>query len=826
MDELRPEAPSERRDRVPGYFPEPPEPRRLITTFYSFKGGVGRSMAMQGAAMALAARRQRVLMVDADMEAPGLTLVHVEPGREQCQGFADIAATVAQRVIHALETGDEVNPDAFDDLPAQVTRALKPLTAPAAEDQALVDRVTTAAALAGVDVPPPGVVALLPVGRVFEDYAAALADLGLDRLFGPDSPDAPPSLLCAAGLPIGGDPPPKVGDVFAQVLRGALLRATHPDDGRPFDHVFVDSRTGLADIAGLCVRWLADRLVVLLGLNEQNIRGTRRILEKAALGADGPRGVARVTVVVSPVPGSELRMLAERLADVKGRLELETDPLLLHYEPWVALSDRPLTEEWHQHTRLRGDHLRLSRRIEEAANLEPELWLPRMLWLLARDEPHFAEAATRLAHYVLAEPARAPTVAAYALSAITGRPLAAEAVPLLRIAAAAVPRYLPARGMFADARSQEASRLYRAGDQVGGRRASDEAEKEYAAAIDIDPRSDAPWNNWGNALDDWAQALAPTDLPAALPLWEGAETKYARAVEMKPDEHEAWYNWGNALGCRGRALAPTDLPAALRLWEGARTKYARAVEIKPDLHEAWSNWGSALNASAQALAPTDLPEALRLWEEAGTKYARAVETKPDLHEAWNNWGAALHAWARALAPTDLPEAVRLWEEAGTKYARAVEIKPDLHEAWGNWGSALDDWATALAPTDLPAALRLWEEAGTKCARAVDIKPDKHAAWYNWGGALLSRWHYQRDPALLEEAHDKLLRAEQAKPGSATYNLACWAALSGKADEAFEGLATALENAEVKWDHITGDRDWDELRDDPRYKRLEAAHSSG
>ena len=42
------------------------------TTFYSFKGGVGRSMALVNSAVELATTGRRVLMVDFDLEAPGL----------------------------------------------------------------------------------------------------------------------------------------------------------------------------------------------------------------------------------------------------------------------------------------------------------------------------------------------------------------------------------------------------------------------------------------------------------------------------------------------------------------------------------------------------------------------------------------------------------------------------------------------------------------------------------------------------------------------------------------------------------------------------------
>lgn len=43
-----------------------------VTTFYSFKGGVGRTMAPVNSAVALAAGGRKVLVVDFDIEAQGL----------------------------------------------------------------------------------------------------------------------------------------------------------------------------------------------------------------------------------------------------------------------------------------------------------------------------------------------------------------------------------------------------------------------------------------------------------------------------------------------------------------------------------------------------------------------------------------------------------------------------------------------------------------------------------------------------------------------------------------------------------------------------------
>ena len=49
----------------------PKDPGRIIT-FYSYKGGTGRSMALANVAWILASNGYRVLVVDWDLEAPGL----------------------------------------------------------------------------------------------------------------------------------------------------------------------------------------------------------------------------------------------------------------------------------------------------------------------------------------------------------------------------------------------------------------------------------------------------------------------------------------------------------------------------------------------------------------------------------------------------------------------------------------------------------------------------------------------------------------------------------------------------------------------------------
>ena len=60
-----------------------------VATFYSFKGGVGRSMALVNVAAELTTRGKRVMLVDFDLEAPGLDTFDITRSEECRKGLLD-----------------------------------------------------------------------------------------------------------------------------------------------------------------------------------------------------------------------------------------------------------------------------------------------------------------------------------------------------------------------------------------------------------------------------------------------------------------------------------------------------------------------------------------------------------------------------------------------------------------------------------------------------------------------------------------------------------------------------------------------------------------
>src|SRR6266571_1349917 len=85
-----------------------------VVSFYSFKGGVGRSMALVNIGAELARSGRRVLLVDFDLEAPGLDTFGLIP--ENKQGVVDYvtnylalneAPDLAKYVSEASVIGDK-----------------------------------------------------------------------------------------------------------------------------------------------------------------------------------------------------------------------------------------------------------------------------------------------------------------------------------------------------------------------------------------------------------------------------------------------------------------------------------------------------------------------------------------------------------------------------------------------------------------------------------------------------------------------------------------------------------------------------------------------
>ncbi len=236
----------------------------MFVTFYSFKGGVGRSMALANIARWYQLCGLNVTVVDWDLEAPGLESFFFDQGtladstREQL-GLIDLLSLYRQ--IHpnlgftaptpagAAGTGGAATPEA--DL-ARLRERLPTMQHTLIDIAAPAD--PPAAGAGPASRCEPGTLRLLGAGwrggDRFTTYANTVQSFDWNDFYASYH-----------------------GHAYFEWLRECLCG---PDAA---DIVLIDSRTGVTEMGGVCTRQMADVVVVLAAPNQQNIDGSRRMAE-------------------------------------------------------------------------------------------------------------------------------------------------------------------------------------------------------------------------------------------------------------------------------------------------------------------------------------------------------------------------------------------------------------------------------------------------------------------------------------------------------------------------------------------------------------------
>lgn len=263
-------------------------------TFYSYKGGVGRTLAVANFAHALARVGLRVLAVDFDLEAPGLHHKLRPRDGELSRGVVDL--------IHSFLSG-EPPPSSLKDHVCRVSTA----TEGNAE------------------------IWMMPAGRLpASTYWQHLARINWHDLFFSEDP-------------------PGLG-LFLE-LKERLLREFEPD------FLLIDARTGVTELGGVATSVLADDLVCLTALNRESLEGCRTVLRSvAAAERPSPGPPVRLLPVVVRIPpdldpAEERAKVEEARAffnepadDLAGTLSLER-LYVLHSEPKLQLVESLMVDE-------------------------------------------------------------------------------------------------------------------------------------------------------------------------------------------------------------------------------------------------------------------------------------------------------------------------------------------------------------------------------------------------------------------------------------------------------------------------------------------------
>ena len=207
--------------------PEGSERGGKIVTFYSYKGGTGRSMALANVAWVLASSGKRVLAIDWDLEAPGLHRFFepflADKSLELSTGIIDFVRDFATASVAPESTKDSKS------------------TADPGWYKEYADILAHAISIEW-DFPAGGILHLVPAGRQDPVYAVRVNSFDWDA--------------------------------FYERLGGGILLERVKENLRGiYDFILIDSRTGVSDTSGICTLKMPDELVVCFTLNRQSIYG-------------------------------------------------------------------------------------------------------------------------------------------------------------------------------------------------------------------------------------------------------------------------------------------------------------------------------------------------------------------------------------------------------------------------------------------------------------------------------------------------------------------------------------------------------------------------
>lgn len=249
-----------------------------VITFYSFKGGVGRTMGLANLAALYAQQSRRVLALDFDFEAPGLHRYFLNPRDEgqplrhsplePRQGILNYWRFVFDELERLYPEGEGFDTDEVQkQLPAQLGKWLD-----AGEyiyEIEIFDPNTKALA--------PEKVRFIPAARFDDTYPELVRSFDWQRLY----------------------------DLYAEVFPAFAKELS-----RRYDMVLIDSRTGVTDIGSICTMLMPHKLVLAFTPNEQSLVG---VLDAGLQAIRGRQAMGRPTLHVYP--------LLSRLEDSEEKLK-------------------------------------------------------------------------------------------------------------------------------------------------------------------------------------------------------------------------------------------------------------------------------------------------------------------------------------------------------------------------------------------------------------------------------------------------------------------------------------------------------------------------
>ena len=759
-----------------------------VIAFYSFKGGVGRTMSLLATAYTLAQRGRKVVVADWDLHAPGLSLM-------ECMQPADDGPP-QRGVLEYLLSWQ----------PKAENRGQTPLSDSVVRPRLIED---AKARHADTEFAMKGDLQFIPAGNLsggidsFLETVNKLQHLRISEFL----------------LDVDEDP-----RLLFKVFR---IRVEQTDfewrgegqDGAP-DYLLLDCRTGITEISDLLLGEATDFNVIVYGQDEQNLKGLSIVLNAS------PRRpgdlIANTMLIWSGAVTGQEEMKAEQRKRKRRIIEevCKPDSLGLR-EPWpkefenpfnpdLVLSDLPLVhrvpDSW-----LGGQFREITDFLEE-----------RCLWRDTIVEAHLTtpgdtpeQKAMKLAKASEYDRTQAVWSASTSLKLTTGLEQILFNPPPFNFAAVDMSGCcaIPSEPDVADARQRlvrllpysisltavEKLRILQ-GDKLSefqiselARIITDERNKWFAvspvhfwAVLRLSVSSGLEWlaalrgiansedaksqglpDRAGNVLHECISALLhgepveslpESSLPNFLVLQAEALKDFHKTVpqaltEYFPEGKLSVFDTQIGLFRRFLETGGTSDPdvecfvtAALAVtldergrvstedeksswFDRAIAAYEKSLQLRPDHAATLYNLGNSLDNRGRASAEE---EKSSWFDRAIAAYEKSLELRPDHAATLTNLGISLANRGRASAQD---EKSSWFDRAIAACEKSLELRPDHADTLTNLGNSLDNRGRASAEDEKSS---WFDRAIAAYEKSLQLRPDHAATLYNLGISLANR----------------------------------------------------------------------------------------
>ena len=768
-------------------------------SFFSFKGGVGRTNLLLNVAYGLAQRGDFVVIADWDLHAPGFSLnpLFFRPDLE-VQDEIDVRKGVLDFLDSALDPADQTQVEDPKHL-AQPTRLGK-------EDRASGKFIDP------LDRDRNGDLWMIPAGRFdpredihgYHDQlrrvqSRNLADwiLRFNKAREKDAAEAKQDV---------GDPGQLLG-----FFRERVEAIEHPETGRKPDWLLIDARTGLTEIADLLLNTaFVDRMVLVSGFNDQNLAGiesTIRAVQKDARPYASLR--SQLTLVFGPSPNGEEKLKQQRLKRIRDLIQDlarerdgESEPMpkifTIPYHPRIALHedlmlrsfpDSDLTPAFTQVIKeLRGKaNVRetLSRQEQalqtflQTVKILPKTQQPTFpsipfaklpVWNWpdsSRDADRFIPPVAEADIPLLSGLARSLLLDNSQKQAILNKlnQLDEEQKSNLQ------QNFAGERSALTDLVGTQANEAI----LLAARRSTewldywvehDLVQREEAVKRVLNDHEGTFLGSLGKIGLFWVHFAHYLETHA---LWRQAEEAFHKAIALDPNFAVIWNDFGNLL---------SDY---LHRYDEAEQAFLKAIELDSKFANPWNNLGYLLT------------QHLHRYDEAEQAFRKAIELDPKLVSPWNDLSHLLQ------------DNLQRYDEAKQAFRKAIELDSKFATPWNSLGYLLTQYLHRYFSTPwnnlgylLTQHLHRYDEAEQAFRKAIELNPKDATPWNNLGNLLSDHLHRY------DEAKQAFRKAIELNPKDfiVYLNLAELGLVTDQVQLAKESLDKAKLTTQTNKDRIT------------------------